>query len=267
MMKMMRIAFIPVLLVASAAYAVNVNALPVTPLCPSDMQVQKSSRYVQIAAQASPLKGTKIDFYSYKLDSQSSQDPSLTLLFSLNTDDEGRIKTPELSPGKYCVAARGADNQSAQLLINVAPGARARATSFTMHLVAQPGPSFPPPPRPQWTPADEQIPIQKRVAVFRGTVTDQSGAVIPDALIDIVKKGTGGKEHVAQLKTGPDGRFSGELQPGLYIGFFYAVYFKDQVIPFEIMKEGTGDIDVVLGIPSPAINTTKLDLPNNAQTN
>ncbi len=230
------------------------------------MQAQKSSPFVRITAHASPLKGTKIDFYSYKLDSPLSQDPTLTLRSSFMTDEKGRIKTAELSPGEYCVAASGPDNQFAQFLISVVPGKKARTTNFTMHLVAPPGPSLPPLSHSQWTPADEQIPIQKRVSAFRGTVTDPSGAVIPEASIDIVKKGSAGKEHVAQLKTGPDGRFSAELPPGLYIGYFYALYFKDQIIPFEITKEGTGDIEVILAIPSPAINTTKLELPNNAKT-
>ena len=261
---MMKIAFIPVLLVAATAYAVNVS--PVMPLCMTSMRAQKSSRFVRITTQANPLKGTRVDFYSYKLNSQSALDAtSLTFLFSLNPDEEGRIETPELSPGQYCVAAMSANGQSAELLLNVIPGNRARTTSFTMHLVAQPAPAEPPPLRPQWTPADEQMPMQKRVSAFRGTVTDVSGAVIPEAFIDVVKKGTEGKEHVAQLKADSYGRFSGELPSGFYIGFFYARYFKDQIIPFEITKDGTGELDVVLPIPNPPVNVTKLELPNNAE--
>ena len=208
---MMKIAFIPVLLVATTAHAVNVSSEIVIPVCPSDMQAQKSSRLVQITAHASPLKGTKIDFYSYKLDSHLSHEPTLTLSSSFITDEKGRIKTPELSPGEYCVTASGPDKQFAQFLISVVPGKKARTTNFTLHLVSPPGPSLPPLSHSQWTPADEQIPIQKHVSAFRGTVTAPSGAVIPDASIGIVKKGTEGKKHVAQLKTGPDGRFSGEL--------------------------------------------------------
>lgn len=264
--KMMRIAFIPVLLVSVRVFAVNINAAMVIPLCPSNMPAQKSSAVLRITAQASPLKGTKIDLYSYKLGSRSSPDtPNLILLRSFITDEKGRIKTPELSPGKYCVAASGVHNQFAQLLVDVAQGRKAGTTKFTMHLVAAPEGSVPRPPHPQWTPADDQMPIQKRVPAFRGIVTDVSGAVIPDAMIDIVKKGTDGKEHVAELKTGPDGRFLGELSPGFYIAFFYAFGFKDQTIAFEITKEGTGNIDVVLPISN--LSITSLDLPKNAKKN
>lgn len=253
----MRISLVPLLLIASTAYAVNVSL--VTPLCVDSTQAQTSSRFVQITAQANPLKGTKVDFYSYKLNSQSAVDTStLALLFSLNTDQKGRIKTPELSPGGYCVSARGADNQFAQLLINVIPGKRARTTRFTIRLVTPPEPAIPAVFRPQWTAADEQLPIQKRVSLFRGEVKDQSGAVIPNALIDIVKKGTGGKEHVAQLKTGLDGRFFGKLPPGLYIALFCARAFRGQTIPFEITKDGSGEIDVVLDIDNTPETITSL---------
>jgi hypothetical protein len=248
--RMMKIALVSAYFFASAAYAVV--ACPV-----NDMQAQKSSRYVQITAQASPLKGTQIEFYSYKLGTPISLDAS-TLHFSSVTDEEGKIKTSELPPGLYLVLANGAHDGFAQLVINVLPDSTAQITSFTMYLCADP--------RPSWTPAAEKMPIKARVSVFRGIVKDQLGAVIPSAWIDIVKKGTEGKEHVAKLKASLDGSFSAELPPGLYIAFFYNPGFKDEIVPFEVAKEGTGSIDVILNVPSTTQVITRLDLPNNAQT-
>ncbi|MGH9434590.1 MAG: carboxypeptidase regulatory-like domain-containing protein [Terriglobia bacterium] len=79
-----------------------------------------------------------------------------------------------------------------------------------------------------------------------GTVTDQSGAVVPNAAITITNKDTG---HVMRLVSNSTGTYhSGALLPGNYVVRIEATGFKSVLMPLTVQVGVTSSGDVALQV-------------------
>jgi 5-hydroxyisourate hydrolase-like protein (transthyretin family) len=200
----------------------------------------KSSGNVVVTTlfEGKPRKGVKVEIY--RCHKQMEANPTFTLI----TGEDGTVAPPALSPGEYCIVASADLNLAADLELRVSSHFKEKTSSFSMELVASRFPTWE-----QQLTAVEQMPVKDRLQDFSGVVRDLTGAAIPSVSIEIIRKGTQGKERVAQLKSDRDGRFSTELAEGWYIAVFLAQGFGAQLLPFEISKtQGAGDLRVRLEI-------------------
>ncbi len=88
-------------------------------------------------------------------------------------------------------------------------------------------------------------------ATLRGVVTDVTGAVIPNVAVRVVHWDTSevGNATVREypvLKTGPDGRYSIELKPGVYDIFFSFPIFSPVATKIKVEVGKTLDFDTTL---------------------
>jgi hypothetical protein len=205
---------------------------------------QLSSSHVQIAVMldGKPVKGARVDVYEWNRIRNSDG----LLRFTGLTNDKGVATPPALVAGDYRVLGTLGD-VSALLLLWVTDERTEMTTLSMMDLTAL-------------AHQDQEIqeaavkraeglPIRDRVRAFRGVVVDASGALIPGAKIRILKNGSEGKTFVFGLNADSAGHFSAELSDGLYLGFFYSPGFRAEAIPFEVTKEGSGDLRLVLQVP------------------
>ena len=200
----------------------------------------KSSRNVVVTTlfEGKPRKGVKVKIYRCR--KQMEANPSFTLI----TGEDGTVAPPALSPGEYCIVASADLNLVADLELRVSSHFKEKTSSFSMELVASRFPTWE-----QRLAAVEQMSVKDRLQNFSGVVRDPTGAAIRGVAIEIIRKGTQGKERVAQLKSDRDGLFSTELAEGAYIAVFLAQGFGTQLLPFEISKtQGDGDLRVRLEI-------------------
>ncbi|HLY43562.1 MAG TPA: carboxypeptidase regulatory-like domain-containing protein [Terracidiphilus sp.] len=187
----------------------------------------------------------------------------------LTTYNDGKFILPALSPGRYTISAAHANYSSRNSLdvcivpcddyrlevVHFVPttlhgplrvlDANALALSeVRMEISPRPDPVL------GHLLADaEQQPITKHLAAFRGVVKDQSGAVIPGAWINVVVKGSGGKNRAASMYADQDGQFSAQLPPGEYVAFIQSPGFKSSVVSFTIANEAAADsLEIVLDI-------------------
>jgi hypothetical protein len=204
------------LLVASVASAetVVVKSNPV-----------ESSKHVQITVVLSgkPVKGVEVDFYN---------GPAMSP-FSALTDENGVVTPSMLALGHQDVVAVLDENVNTVLSLNVIDGSK--VTKLNMDLSER-------------VERIEKLPVRDRVQAFQGTVVDPSGAVILGATIQIRRKGAWDKTAVIRLKVDATGHFSTQLTDGSYFGFFHAQGFRTEIVPFEVTKTGSGDIQVVLQV-------------------
>lgn len=219
------------------AECVEVQRQPAVPL--------ESSAVVRLAVvdKGKPAAGAKLEFYL--LDSgRRPEEPTLTLV----SDEFGWIKSPTLADGRYEVVASTEDNLRADLALDVSSHYGRTPSAFKMELF----PADPQDVDPEKATL-EKVPITNHLEVFRGTVTDQSGAVIPGAKIRIYRRGTGDEKVLQTLKAGKcaascekAGQFETKLDPGTYVAEFLYQGFAPKLVGFEIVSSGSRQIDVVL---------------------
>jgi hypothetical protein len=192
----------------------------------------ESSSHVQITVVlgGKPLKGVTIDFYKGSAES----------IFSALTDENGIVTPPELKLGDYQVVAALDENVQTSLWLRVVDGHE--ATKFSMDLTESFARSRDDLQR------IEKLPVRDHVQAFQGIVVDPSGALIPGTKIRIIKKGSLEKDAVVRIEADANGHFSAQLTDGLYIGFFYSQGFRTGIVPFEITKDGAGDLRITLQI-------------------
>jgi 5-hydroxyisourate hydrolase-like protein (transthyretin family) len=205
------------------------------------LQPQESSRHVRLTIlfEGKPQRGVKVAFYRYELGPGEETDPR----FSLTSNREGNISPPSLPVGHYHVVASTEKNLRADLYLDVASGKAKKTSAFSMQLLTSPFLT----PSQQFADA-EHMPIKDRVKEFSGIVCDPTGAVVAGTSIEVLRKGTDGRKVVAKLKSGADGRFSIRLADGPYIAFFSTPGFRVAIVPFEVTREGQGDLRVTLQI-------------------
>jgi hypothetical protein len=129
----------------------------------------------------------------------------------------------------------------ADLYLDVSRKMAKRVSSFSMNLIENQYPT----PEQLWATAEEE-PVKDRPETFNGTVYDPSGAGVSGVSIEVVRKGTQGKERVAQLESGSDGGFSAHLAEGGYVARFSMPGFQIALLPFEVTKQGSGELRVIL---------------------
>jgi len=209
--------------------SVEVNAPP-----------KKSSRNVVITTlfDGKPRKGVKVEIYRVR--KQEETDRS----FTFATGEDGVVAPPALPPGEYCIVASADLNLRSDLCLRVVSHSKGKTSSFSMELIATRFPTWE-----QRLAAAEQMPFQARLRDFGGVVRDPSGAAISCVSIEVMRKGTQGKERVTQFTSDKDGGFWSDLADGAYIAVFSAQGFSTQLVPFEIAKtEGSGDLQIRLDI-------------------
>ncbi|WP_420818752.1 carboxypeptidase-like regulatory domain-containing protein [Occallatibacter savannae] len=91
-----------------------------------------------------------------------------------------------------------------------------------------------------------------RTSSLQGVIEDQTGAFIPNALIQVRAKGTGGRAHVvALISADRNGRFLGHLPDGEYLAFISAPGFTVRVTPFIVASTASAaDVRFVLEVGS-----------------
>jgi Carboxypeptidase regulatory-like domain len=197
---------------------------------------QEASSHVRVAVILGnkPLKGVKVDFYQ----------PPSQLRYSVSTDENGFAAPPELASGDYNVVATLNDDVSTTLWLRVV--GKEGVTALSMDLTA--------PIQQSQLMLDaakrkaEELPIREHVRRFQGTVIDFSGAIVPGARIEVMRKGPREKNVILQIKTDAKGTFSAPLQEGSYIAFFFTQGFRTEIVPFEVKKDGSGEMRIALTI-------------------
>jgi len=184
-----------------------------------------------------PQKGVRVDVYRYSL---GSGEESKSLI-SLTSDSEGKVEPPALSPGHYHLVAFADGNLRADLYLDVSRKTAKRMSSFPMNLIENQYPT----PEQLWA-AAEGTPVKDRLETFNGTVYDPSGARVSGVSIEVARKGTQGKDRVAQVESGSDGHFSAHLAEGAYVARFSIQGFQIALVPFEVTKQGSGELRVIL---------------------
>src|SRR5437867_3934945 len=87
---------------------------------------------------------------------------------------------------------------------------------------------------------------QTPTGTIAGTVTDQSGSVLPKATVTVTNKGTGATRVV---QSGPEGGFSiPSLPPGLYDVLIEAPGFQPTIAPVEVVTGSTATIRLSLQV-------------------
>jgi 5-hydroxyisourate hydrolase-like protein (transthyretin family) len=198
-----------------------------------------SARNIQITAlvDGKPSKGVKVEICRYKKNLEEGS------CFSLMTDATGQVMTPTLSPGEYGIVASTALNLVGNLSLRVSSRAKEKVSVLSIDLLASQFPTWQ-----QQLAAGDQMPIKEKLQQFGGVVHDPSGSEIVGALIEVVRKGSGGKDRVARLKTAKNGRFSAQLPRGEYLGIFQEPGFSTQIVPFEVAEQGAERLQITLQI-------------------
>lgn len=212
---------------------------------------QESSRHVEIAVLGGRVSvATRIDVYRYKTGEVifPGAETELKPRLSLTSYADGRVRPLKLSAGHYYVVAKAENDLRADLYLNVHSDSAKRKSTFSMHLIPRCIMFSPTPAR--WSPAAEEMPVKDRVQAFSGAVYDQTGAPVAGTSIKVIRKGTGGKQRIAELKADAEGCFAAQLPEGVYIAFFFSPGFKNAIVPFEVTKEAAGDLRVTLLVGS-----------------
>jgi 5-hydroxyisourate hydrolase-like protein (transthyretin family) len=91
-------------------------------------------------------------------------------------------------------------------------------------------------------------PLRAHLQQLRGSVADSTGAVIPNAEIEVYPAGSQHEEPSVRLKTDRVGRFAAELEPGDYIVIFKSRGFMQQKVAVAVDPKGWHGMQVSLAI-------------------
>jgi len=184
-----------------------------------------SSEKIRITAllDGKPLKDAKLEF--------SPMTENKTPI-SLSTDRHGVASASEVPPGRYRVVATGRDKLLAELYLDVSKASRNQPTLFVMNLGA---PITRVPSAGAAWEAAEKAPVTELVREFGGLLLDPSGASIPGAEIQVLRKDSQ-PAVVAKLKSDEAGRFATRLADGTYVAFIQMPGFRRQVLAFEVAR-------------------------------
>jgi hypothetical protein len=195
---------------------------------------------IHVAIAGKPLAGAKIIFHSSHdctcgTDAVRGNplDTSMFAASSSSMSDENGTANLELAPGDYDVAATINEVASTTFVgIHVSDKAGVTALPLDLTLQAQ---------------RIEEPPVRFQVAAFRGTVKDSSGAVLPEARIVVVKRGSLARDVVLKDKADASGKFSSQLTEGSYIAVVFGPRgFRPAIVPFEITRTGSGELPINL---------------------
>ncbi len=151
------------------------------------------------------------------------------------TDKKGKLRPPSLAEGWYRIFA-DAGKRDASLYLTVLGQEKKRAP-FEMKLA-----------RPFPLGAAEDDPVSVHVMDFRGVVLDQSGAVLPQSDIEILRRNDLDAGAVAKIQSDEKGEFSLHLDKGIYAAVFHHLNFKRRVVVFEVTEKGEKELRTTLEI-------------------
>lgn len=164
-------------------------------------------------------------------DVMTAEEP-LQVLF---TDQYGQLVLPKLPRGKYSIVALAKPNLRENVYLNISLWTTKRPTKLILELT----PYHPTPTSEQKITAAELSHDVKQVIEFHGVVCDRGGTPIPQASVEVVFKGTGGKKYAARLYADEYGKFSADLPEGDYVAIFSAEWFIKRVIALTVSKTGS----------------------------
>jgi len=187
---------------------------------------QSSQRItVRVERQGNPVQGAKVSVLG-----QPIALPGLTVL----TDTAGLARLPQLKNGIYSIQAEfeaGIAGES----INVKHARFAKPTQFNLVLVHSPSKAE--------LAVAQSKPTSVSLRIFSGTITDLSGARIPEASVQVFKRGETDEWNGINLRADQNGRFKVDLPQGTYVAFVRSPGFAYEIISFEIDPES---VDVAL---------------------
>jgi Carboxypeptidase regulatory-like domain len=207
--------------------------------------VESSSHVrINVVLGGKPLKGAKVIFYSVlahgcNCGTDVGRGNPLDIgmvppgAFPV-TDENGIASLPELTPGEYEVAAT-LNGVASTAFLGLHVISDPKVTTFPMDLTQQ-------------VKRIEEVPIRDRVEAFRGNVQDPTGAAIAGANIVVVKKGSQMKDVVLTGTADVGGHFSGQVPEGSYLAVFFFRGFRPGIVPFEVVKGGSSELPVKLGV-------------------
>ena len=152
---------------------------------------------------------------------------------SLRTDIHGVAVLPQLKPGFYSILASSGEDFHADLNLQVPENPKATASAFSMELLP-----FAFPDTQSALRTAETMPVTEKLQEFKGVVEDQSGAVVPKALIRIIRRGDANNEKSTKIKADESGHFSSPLPDGIYVVLVQAQGFRKEILVFEIASDG-----------------------------
>lgn len=206
---------------------------------PGGVTFQPSSPNVRVTVMLSgrPAPGARINVYEWGAENHAE--------FSVSTGADGIGTLPALTPGIYYhVVAVGDHGMRSDIYLKVTEDAKNGASGFPMDL----GWSPVVPERSQLL-AAEGMSASSTVKDLTGVVRDESGAVIPNAFVDVWKKGTTDGPPLEEIRSDNMGRFSAHLQDGTYIAFFSSAGFRGNTVVFEVANMADlNDLQVVLRV-------------------
>lgn len=150
---------------------------------------------------------------------------------SLRTDAQGVAVLPPLKPGFYSISASAGEDFRADLYLQVFE--KTVTSSFSLELQSVSFVDTQAALR-----ASEAMPVNERIQEFKGVVEDQSGAVVPGALIKILPRNDGERAKWITLKTDEAGHFSSALPVGTYTALIQLRGFRTQILVFAIARDG-----------------------------
>ena len=206
-----------------------------------ELKPQESSSHarIMVVLEGRPLKGVKVDFYEWIVEQGVGQP-----YFSGLTDDSGIATPPDLSPGDYHVFATLDDDVRTVLWLHVV---RKREALTTLSMDLTESVQLARQMQDAAVRRAERVHSRDRLRAFQGIVVDPSGAPIAGAKIRIMKSGAIGTV-LLRLEADANGRFAAQLTDGPYLGFFYFEGFRIEAVPFDVTKEGSGDLRVMLQV-------------------
>jgi len=171
----------------------------------------------------------------------------------MSTNDDGMASLPKLAPGKYRVDVSFEGIRSAifnepvttNLFLHVAP--KSDLSTVPVDLAK--------PARELWR-ADEgfygqldaaaYLPAHDRVRTFQETIVDPTGAKVASVRTWVVQNTSYAWEVVFQGTSDASGQLSGHLRDGHYIAICSTSGFRTAIAPFEVRKDGSGELRIVL---------------------
>jgi hypothetical protein len=173
----------------------------------------------------------------------------------ISTRDDGMASVPKLAPGNYRVDVSFNGIRSAIFDEPVA---------IVLYVHAVPKLDVSTVPIDLWKPAqdiwrsdgafDRQLKeidwhSRDRVQSFRSTIVDPVGSKVSSAKVWVVRMTRHASWEVVSLGTSDvSGQFSAQLRDGQYVAICSSAGFRTAIVPFEVAKDGSGDLRIGLQI-------------------
>ena len=193
--------------------------------------VVKSGQHARIETTISgkPMGGVSLEVY--RGFGRHGEFPKTEAFLVLTSDQQGGGTLPTLPRGKYLVMARSKPNLEDSLCLNISSN-KLSGQTLDLYLTAQP-PTFA-----ERLAAAEASTDVSTMSELRGIVSDPIGSPIQKATVDVLIKGTQGKQHALKVHTDANGRFSADLPEGQYLLYVSGQGFSGCYRLVTILRSG-----------------------------